>query len=42
MDDELGFDYMAKHFDQYTTPKKTGIGIEWRMLIVDGHSSHVA
>ena len=42
MDDELGFDYMAKHFDQYTTPQKTGIGIEWRMLIVDGHSSHVA
>ena len=63
MDDELGFDYISKHFDHYTvwvetvnlstsattsasttasaragTPGSTS----YRMLIVDGHSSHLA
>ncbi|RPB23733.1 hypothetical protein L211DRAFT_880083 [Terfezia boudieri ATCC MYA-4762] len=38
MDNDLGLDYIMKHFDKY---------IRWeiinsRMLIVDGHSSHIA
>ena len=41
MDDELGLDYISKHFDKYTIPEETTSG-SWRMLIVDGHSSHVA
>ena len=43
MDDELGYDYMAKHFYKYTMPEK-GVNLEtpWRMLIVDGYSSHIA
>ena len=68
MDDELGFDFISKHFDHYTTPipsidltmadttetrdtTSTTPGpsriappgdTSYRMLIVDGHSSHIA
>jgi len=39
IDDELGLDYITKHVDPYTAPTDTST---WRMLIVDGHSSHTA
>ena len=39
MDDDLGLGYISKHFDPYTTPENAD---DWRMLIVDGHSSHTA
>ena len=61
MDDELGFDYISKHFDRYTARVESvdltastsidasasagtdaGAGSTYRMLIVDGHSSHIA
>ena len=56
MDDELGLDYISKHFDRYTacvesvdlTASTTTSTIDanasmtYRMLIVDGHSSHIA
>ena len=48
MDDELGFDFISKHFDRYTTPTidlTTEVTLPeraYRMLIVDGHSSHIA
>lgn len=40
MDDDLGLDYIMKHFDIHTRMESSS-GI-WRMLIVDGHSSHTA
>lgn len=40
MDDELCLDYIIKHFNPHTATKDTSTGT-WRMLIVDGHSSHV-
>jgi len=36
---ELGLDYITKHVNPYTAPTDTST---WRMLIVDGHSSHIA
>jgi len=43
MDDELGLDYMVKHFEPHTRPADLdGTQAPWRMLIVDGNSSHVA
>ena len=52
MDIELGLDYVAKHFDKWTACKpisgsatmmsETAVETPWQMLIVDGHSSHVA
>ena len=48
MDDELGFDFISKHFDRYTTPaidlttdSEVTPPKAYRMLIVDGHSSHI-
>jgi len=41
MDDDLGLDYISKHFDPYTAPPRAE-GPIWHMFIVDGHSSHVA
>jgi len=37
VDDELGLDYIMKHFDTPCSGSDT-----WRMLIVDGHCSHTA
>ena len=53
MDDELGFDYISKPFDRYTARVESvdltaGASVNpdpsttYRMLIVDGHSSHIA
>ena len=42
MNDELGLQYIVKHFDPHTTPISiTNQSTPWRLLIVDGHSSHV-
>lgn len=38
MDDEAGFEYILEHFDSHTRPKAVR---SWRLLIVDGHSSHI-
>ena len=53
IDDELGFDYISKHFDWYTAcvesvdltvgaSVNTDPSITYRMLIVDAHCSHIA
>ena len=39
MDSALGIQYLTNHFDKYTTP--IGGPEVWRLLIIDGHSSHV-
>ena len=42
MDDELGFAYISEHFEPATRPKADRHGNRpVRVLIVDGHSSHV-
>lgn len=45
MDDELGLEYMKKHFEPYTRASTTNASTteaQARCLIVDGHSSHIA
>ena len=36
--DELGFRWLEDIFDRYTKPKAR---LKWRLLIIDGHGSHV-
>ena len=40
MDDELGMLFLSQHFEPHTRPE-AGISSRARILIVDGHSSHV-
>jgi hypothetical protein len=35
---KLGLNWLEKVFEPYTKPKA---GWQWRILIIDGHSSHV-
>ena len=42
MDVELGMAYMSDHFDKYTVAVIGGVGRGYRMLIVDGHKSHIS
>ncbi|KAF2187532.1 DDE-domain-containing protein, partial [Zopfia rhizophila CBS 207.26] len=37
---DLGFEWLTKVFDRYSKPKARN-GRDWRLLIVDGHGSHV-
>ena len=41
MDIELGIAYIANHFDWHTAAATAG-GRGYRMLIVDGHKSHIS
>lgn len=38
--DELGFEWLVKIFDQHSKTKARN-GRDWRLLIIDGHGSHV-
>jgi DDE superfamily endonuclease len=38
--DDLGFEWLTAVFDRYTKSKARQ-GRDWRMLILDGHGSHV-
>lgn len=38
--DEIGFAYLTQIFDRYSK-KKCGQSRRWRLLIVDGHGSHI-
>lgn len=42
MDDELGLEYIKKHFEPYTRTGSDNAETPARCLIVDGHSSHIA
>jgi hypothetical protein len=38
--DELGFQWLTTVFDRYTKTKARN-GRDWRLLLVDGHNSHL-
>lgn len=42
MDNTLGYEYMSKHFEPHTRPASiSGRPLPWRLLLVDGHHSHI-